>query len=65
MEGGGKSIAVEGLPEPIDGGTLYIVSVVVLTALKGSRVDVVCPDTGKTAVRDAEGKIQAVRQWIV
>jgi hypothetical protein len=52
---------VEGLPEPEE-NTVYIVSTLVLQALKGSRADVVSPDTSPTsAVRDANGKIIGVR----
>lgn len=51
--------AVEHLPWP-DGATIYIVSQFVMQACPG-RVDLVRPDTGPTCVRDAEGKIVAVR----
>ena len=52
---------VEGLPEPQD-GTIYIVSGLVMTALAGTRDDVVQPDTSPAgAIRDADGRIVAVR----
>lgn len=41
---------VQNLPEPQE-GTAFIVSAMVLAALKGSRPDVVAPDTGPTQVR--------------
>lgn len=37
--------------------TVYIVSAMVLSALGGSRVDVVSPDTGAGAVRDENNRI--------
>ena len=44
--------------------TVYIVSSVVLTALAGTRADVVAPDTSPASVvRDADGKIIGVRRW--
>ncbi|GIV86608.1 MAG: hypothetical protein KatS3mg054_0637 [Chloroflexus sp.] len=53
--------SVEGLPAPQD-GTVYIVSSLVLSALAGSRPDVVAPDTSPTgAVRDEAGRIVGVR----
>lgn len=42
---------VEGLPEPRE-NTYYVVSGLVLTALAGSRDDVIGPDTGATARRE-------------
>jgi hypothetical protein len=53
---------VEGLPEPV-GDTLYIVSILVF-GMSG-RNDIIAPDTGKTALRDQDGKILAVRNWII
>ena len=50
---------VENLPEPKE-DTIYIVSQIVIAALPARR-DLVRPDTGPTCVRDAEGKIVAVR----
>ena len=50
---------VEGLPEP-QPDTVYIVSALVLSALAGSRPDVVAPDTGGDAIRE-NGQIKAVR----
>ena len=50
------------LPEPVEGVT-YIVSALVLAALKGSRQDVVAPDTGPTAIRE-NGQIKAVRGFV-
>jgi hypothetical protein len=48
---------VEGLPEPAE-GTMYIVSALVLGRVTG-RSDVVAPDTGPTAIREA-GQVKAV-----
>ena len=53
---------VEGLPDPQD-GTVYIVSSMVLSAVRG-RDDVVAPDTGPTAVRDDDGRIVAVTRLV-
>ena len=54
---------VEGLPEQKE-GTYYIVSSIVAAALNGARNDILIPDTGKTCVRDENGRIVAVRQFI-
>ena len=55
---------VEGLPEPTPAeGTIFIVSSIVLAALKGARKDVVAPDTGPTAVRNADGTVKGVRRF--
>lgn len=51
--------AVVGLPEPQE-GTIFVVSAVVLSALKGSRPDVYGPDTGPDAIRE-NGQVIAVR----
>ncbi len=51
-----------GLPDAVD-GTIYIVSPIVCGAVVG-RPDVVAPDTGpQSVVRDADGKIVAVRRF--
>jgi len=56
---------VQGLPEPQQ-DTVYIVSTLVLTALKGSRNDVIAPDTSPDGViRDESGKIIAVKRFQV
>jgi len=59
---------VEGLPEPKD-DTVYIVSTVVLLALKEKgiiREDVVAPDTNPdSAVRDDTGRIIGVKYFQV
>jgi len=60
--------AVEGLPDP-QPKTLYIVSLMVINALRAEspdgviRGDVVSPDSGPTAIRE-DGKIVAVRGFI-
>lgn len=56
---------VEGLPAPAE-GTLYIVSALVLSALRGSRPDVVGPGTGPNdgAVRNERGHIVAVTRLV-
>ena len=53
---------VENLPEPQD-GTIYIVSSLVLSAVKG-RGDVMAPDTGPTAIRNSDGHIVAVTRLV-
>ena len=55
---------VQGLPDP-ELDTVYIVSSLVLGALKGSRSDVVSPDTGPTAIRNEAGQIVAVTRFQV
>lgn len=57
--------AVVGLPEPTP-GTLFVVSALVLAALKGSRPDVVGPGTGPNdgAVRNDKGQIVAVTRLV-
>ncbi len=55
---------VDGLPDPKP-NTIYIVSSLVLGALKGSRPDVVAPDTGPTAIRNDNGQIVAVTRFQV
>lgn len=53
---------VTGLPAPQD-GVLYVTSTLVAQAAAAAeRTDVVAPDTGPSAVRDAAGQVQAVRQ---
>jgi hypothetical protein len=53
---------VENLPEPQE-DTIFIVSVLVVSALKGQRNDVVAPDTGpESVVRDAQGQIRGVHR---
>lgn len=53
---------IDGLPEP-DGETIYIVSMVVASAVFG-RDDVVSPDTAPdSTVRDASGQIIGVRNF--
>lgn len=54
---------VEGLPDP-ESGTLFIVSRMVLDAIRGNRRDVVAPDTGTTAMRDAQGRILGVTRFV-
>jgi len=53
---------VTGLPEP-QPDTIYIVSGMVLSALNGSRPDVVAPDTGADAMRE-NGQIVAVKGFV-
>jgi len=55
----------EGLPEPTP-GTLFIVSSLVLQALKGSRPDVLGPGTGPNdnAVRNDKGHVVAVTRLV-
>lgn len=54
--------SVEGLPGPEE-NVIYIVSNVVLQALKNTRTDLVCPDTGEdSVVRDKSGNIIGVRR---
>lgn len=52
------------LPEPAE-DTIYITSLIVAQrAVAAGRLDVVAPDTGSTAVRDAQGKILAVTRLV-
>jgi hypothetical protein len=52
------------MPEPID-GTTFIVSSMVLSALNGTRSDVVAPKTDNTAIRNELGHIVAVKGWLI
>jgi hypothetical protein len=54
----GRAGEVTGLPDPVE-GVVFIVSGMVLAELKGSRPDVVAPDTGNTAIRE-NGNVSAV-----
>lgn len=54
---------IEGLPDPKE-NVIYIVSNVVLSALKNTRKDVYAPDTGSDATRNAEGQIVSVKGLI-
>lgn len=58
--------AVEGLPDPTP-GTMFIVSALVGSALKGARSDVVMPGTGPNdgAVRNDKGHIVAVTRLVL
>ena len=53
---------VTGLPD-VAPDTIYIVSGMVLSALNGTRPDVVAPDTGPDAIRE-NGQIVAVRGFV-
>ena len=55
--------AVIGLPEPQD-GVFLIVSGLVLSALQGSRTDVIAPRTDVTAIRNEANQIVAVTGWL-
>lgn len=52
---------VEGLPEPKE-GVFYLVSGMVFSAT--DRLDVIAPDTGKTAIRNEAGQIIAVTRFL-
>ncbi len=52
---------VSALPEPRP-DTLYIVTYAVLQALKGSRSDVVAPDTSPTSIIRQDGKVVGVQK---
>ncbi|HDI51833.1 MAG TPA: hypothetical protein ENF45_04315 [Bacteroidetes bacterium] len=54
---------IENLPDP-QPNTIYIVSLLVLQALGGTRDDVLAPDTGAGAVRDDQGRIIGTRNFI-
>lgn len=54
---------IVGLPDA-EAGVYYIVSGIVRSALGTDRPDVVSPDSGPSAFRDAEGRIVAVRAFI-
>lgn len=49
------SSEVVGLPEPVE-GTLYVVSNIVLSTLRGTREDVVAPDTFQSKVTGVDGR---------
>ena len=51
-----------GLPEP-EVGVCYIVSMVVAQA-NPDRHDLICPDTFKGAIRDADGKIIGTKNFV-
>lgn len=54
---------ITGLPEPMD-HTYFIVSGMVLSALNGSRPDVIAPDTSPaSAVRDPQGRMIGVKRF--
>lgn len=52
---------VIGLPEPCE-GVFYLVSSLVMEF--SERIDLLCPDTGKTCVRDEHGNVVAVRRFV-
>jgi hypothetical protein len=55
---------LEGLPDPDDLGTTWIVSLLCLAGAKG-RTDVIAPDTGPdSVVRAPDGQIIGVRRWV-
>lgn len=51
------------MPTPQE-NTMFIVSAMVLTALSGSRKDVIAPKTDATAIRNEAGHIIAVKGWL-
>jgi hypothetical protein len=51
------------IPEAVE-DTVYIVSAMVLSALAGTREDVVAPRTDGTAIRNEAGHIVAVTGWL-
>jgi len=53
---------ISGLPEP-ETGTVFMVSALVFNA--SDRRDLIAPDTGKGAIRDEKGRIQAVTRLLV
>lgn len=55
---------VSGLPEQ-QPNTYYIVSGLVLSALKGTRTDCIAPKTDMTAIRNEAGHIIAVTGWVM
>lgn len=55
---------VSGLPEQ-QPNTYYIVSGLVLSALKGTRPDCIAPKTDMTAIRNEAGHITAVTGWVM
>lgn len=55
--------AATGLPEP-RGGVGLIVSLPLLLALRHTRPDLLAPDSGETAIRDARGQIFAVTRLV-
>ena len=60
-----KQGEVVGLPkEEVGSDNVYIVSAMVMSALRGTRRDVVAPDTGPTAIRE-NGQIVAVLGFVI
>lgn len=60
-----KQGEVVGLPkEEVGSDKVYIVSAMVMAALRGTRRDVVAPDTGPTAIRE-NGQIVAVLGFVI
>lgn len=51
------------MPKPAE-DTFFIVSAMVMSALKGTRQDVVAPKTDNTAIRNEAGHIIAVTGWL-
>lgn len=52
---------VENLPEPQE-GTYFLVNAMVLTA--STRMDLLAPDTGPTAIRDEKGQVKEVVRFV-
>jgi hypothetical protein len=60
-----KYTEVENLPAPEE-GVIYIVSFLVLDALRSTRDDLIAPDTGPdSSIRDEDGRIIGIRQFQV
>ena len=51
------------IPAPQD-NTWYVVSGMVLSALNGTRADVIAPKTDNTSIRNHKGQIVAVTGWL-
>ena len=54
---------VEDMPDAVE-GTFLVVSGMVLSALGGTRNDVLAPDSGTSAIRNEKGHIVAVRGFL-
>jgi hypothetical protein len=55
---------ITGVPTDVDDDVVFVVSGMVLNAVKSGDTRFVAPDTGPTAVRNASGHISYVVQWV-
>lgn len=60
----GQPVSVEGLPDQEHGVLLVVSAIVRSCPLLAGRGDLVSPDTGPSALRDALGQIRAVKGFV-